>query len=160
MTTRCNSSFQAALLIGSVLMVAACSTGTTTDAIKNGESIAANQADSSARAAIEKGKPETPPELHPTGSLAATEPNTTAPPAAAETTQAPRASATRINHKERYVNVRSAPSAKSRVLAVLRDGHSVEVVETRDGWVKIAWHRGKAVHHGWMKNVFVAGYEP
>ena len=151
MTTSFNSKIQSTILIGSLLMVSACAS------FNSGETIA-SKTDEAARIAIEKAKLETPPEP-PASVTTVIEPVKTAPETAPDAAQAPKSAVARINQKEPLVNVRTAPSLKSRVVAVLKRGQSIEVLETKDSWVKITWHKGRAVKQGWLKKAFVEGYE-
>lgn len=151
MTSGFNRKIQATILIGSILMVAACAS------TKTGETIA-NQTDQAARIALEKGKLETLPE--PTaGAAKVVEPVNTAPVTALDGSQATKSAVARINQKEPLVNVRTAPTARSRVVAVLKKGQEVEVLENKYGWLKIKWKHGATLKHGWMNKSFVEGYE-
>jgi len=152
MITRFNSKIQSTILIGSVLMISACAS------FKTGEAIA-DKADGTTRTTIGKGTFETPPEIQQSSIKKGIGQNSTTSKAASDTPQASTATVTRINQKEPYVNIRSAPSSKSRSLAVLKGGHSLEVLETRDSWVKISWQKGDAVKQGWLKKRFVEGYK-
>lgn len=109
--------------------------------------------------AIEKGTLETPLESPPASAAKAIEPVNTATVTAPENAQPAKSAVTHINQKEPYVNVRTSPFVKSRVAGVLKRGQSIEVLETKDNWVKISWHKGRSVKQGWLKKMFVEGYE-
>lgn len=151
MTTSFNNKIQSTLLLASVLMISACAS------LNTGETVA-DTTDQTARMAIEKGKIETQPEP-PAIAAQMIEPADTASVRAPENAQSAKSAVTRINQKEPYVNVRTAPSIKSRIAGVLKRGQSIEVLETKDNWVKISWHKGRAVKQGWLKKMFVEGYE-
>jgi len=156
MTSRFNSKILPTILIGSVLMVSACAT-------VNPKETIANKTDEATRTTLEKGKFETPPVLNtepqPASVAKMIEPVKTASEAIPDAAQAPKTTATRITQKEKSVNVRTAPAIKSRVVAVLKRGQSIEVLEEKDGWLKVTWHKGNAVKQGWLKKIFVEGYE-
>uniref|UniRef100_A0A831UBC1 SH3 domain-containing protein n=1 Tax=Geobacter metallireducens TaxID=28232 RepID=A0A831UBC1_GEOME len=61
----------------------------------------------------------------------------------------------RITPRRKYVNVRPAPSAANRPVAVLMGGKKVEVLDRKEEWVKIRWTRGKKVLEGWVAEKFV-----
>ena len=146
-----------------MLMVSACASFKTADSTKTGETIA-NTADDTTRSTIEKGKSVTPSDSagipQQSGAAKAGDPGNSATVAGRDTVQTSRVIMTRISPKEPYVNIRTEPSAKSRKIAVLKGGHSIEVLETRDSWVKVQWQKGNAVKQGWMKKSFVeANYQ-
>ena len=145
MTTGLSRRIQSTLLIGSALMLAACASTKTGDAGKAVEPVAGD----TTRIIIPKGKFETPPEIQPASIKKASEAATSF----ADTAQA----SARINQKEAFVNVRSAPSPKSKSIAVLKAEQPVEILESKDSWVKIAWQSGNARKLGWVKKVFVEG---
>jgi uncharacterized protein YgiM (DUF1202 family) len=153
MTTRFSSKIQSVILIGSVLMVSACATNNT------GETIA-NKTDDSAHAIPEKAKVAPPPEPQRPSAKKVIEPVKTVS-AQAPVVAAPAAKATiaKITPKEQFVNIRGKASVKSRKIAVLNGGHSIEILEEKDGWLKIKWQKGDAVKQGWLKKRFVEGYE-
>ncbi len=151
MTFIFNRKIQSITLLGSVLLISACAT------IQSGETVA-NRTDQASRVVLEKGKFETPPEL-PASAVKVAEPVNSAPAKVPDTAQPAQPAATHINQKEPLVNVRTSPSTKSRVAGVLKKGQSVEVLETKDNWVKISWQKGSAVKQGWLKRMFVEGYE-
>ncbi|RNC71849.1 MAG: SH3 domain-containing protein [Desulfuromonadales bacterium] len=61
----------------------------------------------------------------------------------------------RITPRQKYVNVRPAPSTDNRPVAVLMGGKKVEVLAEEGTWVKIRWTRGKKVFEGWVVTKFV-----
>jgi len=65
----------------------------------------------------------------------------------------------RINPNEPFVNVRTAPSIKSRNIAVIMGGQAFEILETTDAWLKIKWKQGNVEKQGWLKKRFVEGYD-
>lgn len=144
MTTSFNNKIQSTILLGSVLMISACAS------LDTGETT---------HTAIEKGALETPLETPPARAAQAIEPVKTASVAAPENSQPAKSAVTHINQKEPYVNVRTSPFVKSRVVGVLKRGQSIEVLETKDNWVKITWQKGRSVKQGWLKKMFVEGYE-
>jgi uncharacterized protein YgiM (DUF1202 family) len=153
MTTRIGSIIRSLLLIGSVLIVSACASTTPREVV-------ANKTDETARVVIEKGKFDTPPALpQPAAPRPMMEPVKTASQTAQVTAQVSPANIARIHPKERSVNIRTSPSVKSRIVAKLKGGHSIEVLETRDNWLKVKWQKGAAVRQGWLKRRFVEGYE-
>lgn len=148
MITSFNNKIQSTILLGSVLMMSACASFNT------GETIA-DKTDQATSVAIEKGKLETPLK---SPVSAAIEPVNTAS-VTLENAPSAKPAVTRINQKEPYINVRTASSVKSRIVGVLKRGQSIEVVETKDNWVKISWNKGRAMKQGWLKKMFVEGYE-
>lgn len=150
MTNSFNSKIKSTILLASVLMISACASFNT------GETIA-GKTDQATSVAIEKGKRET---LEPPATAAqAIEPVNTASVTAPDNSESAKPAVTRINQKEPYVNVRTSPSVKSRIVGVLKRGQSIEVLETKDNWVKITWNKGRTVKQGWLKKMFVEGYE-
>lgn len=161
MTTILGSRIQSTLLIGSVMMISACAATKSGDAIKTGETIV-GKTEETTLATSGKVALDAPIDKQPAGAKKVLEPGNTGSrttPETPETTQAPKAAVTRIKPKEPYVNIRSEPSAKSRSIAVLKGGHSIEVLETKDSWVKITWQKGNAMKQGWMKKSFAEGHE-
>lgn len=152
MTTSFNNKIQSTILLGSVLMISACASFNTDETV-------AETTDQATRIAIEKGKLETPLESPPASAAKTIEPVNTATVTAPENAQPAKTRAAHINQKEPYVNVRTSPFVKSRVAGVLKRGQSIEVLETKENWVKISWHKGRAVKQGWLKKMFVEGYE-
>jgi len=151
MTPKLGTRIQTLLLISSVLIVSACAT-------TNPKETITNKTDETASITIEKGKSETPPApSQPVAAPKATEPVKTVSQAKNDAAQA--AKTTRINPKERSVNVRTSSSVKSRLAAVLEGGQTIEVLEARRGWLKIKWQNGDAVKQGWINKSFVEGYE-
>lgn len=151
MASKLGRRIQTILFIGSVLIVSACAT-------TNSKETIINKTDETARVTIEKGKFETPPPLtQPATPQPVIEPGKTVSQTEKDAAQA--AKATRINPNEPFVNVRSAPSIKSRNIAVLKGGYDIEVLEVKDVWVKIKWMKGNAAKQGWLKKRLVEGYE-
>jgi uncharacterized protein YgiM (DUF1202 family) len=154
MTTRFGSTFQSTILFSTVLLLSACASINTTDSGNSGSTVV-NKADETTRTTIQKGKFENPPEMQMTSVNNTTEhaitPSETSPYSAHTT----KTGTARINQKETSVNVRSTPSAKSRSVAVLKAGQAIEVLETRDNWVKISWQKGNSTKQGWMNKAFV-----
>jgi len=148
MITKVNRITLSALFIGSVLMISACAN------VKTTETVAA-KTDETARVAIEKAGVETHPALQQPDSPIATEPVKSADEAITGTAQPPKAITSRIKSKEPFVNVRTAPSLKSRRLAVLVGGQQVEILDKKNVWVKVKWLKGNVVKQGWLKKRFV-----
>lgn len=153
MTARFSSIVHAARVLGSLLALSACATTTTVESVKPAEAVPSD----TTRTTIAVGKFETPPEIHPASmnKMLATE-NSTAQKAQ-EPDNAFGKSGTRINSKEAQVNVRFAPSVKSASLAVLKAGQAIQVLETKDSWVRISWLQGVTPRNGWIKKAFVEG---
>ncbi len=61
----------------------------------------------------------------------------------------------RIVPRQKYVNVRPAPSTNNKPIAVLMGGKKVEVLSKEGSWTKIRWKRGKKVGEGWVAGKFV-----
>ncbi|MBC7777159.1 MAG: SH3 domain-containing protein [Phycisphaerae bacterium] len=76
-----------------------------------------------------------------------------------EAAKSPKPPRTRISPKERYVNIRSAPSTDSKTIAVFKGGHSLDILQIKDNWVKIQWNKGGMVKQGWLKKRFAEGYQ-
>ncbi len=149
MATILNRNIRLMLLIGSVLMMSACTK------VNTAETIAA-KTDETARATMDKGKSDTSHSLQQAGAPpAATEQVNSADKAATVNTDLPKTVTSRITPKEPFVNVRKAPSLKSRPRAVLTGGQHVEILEEKNDWVKIKWQKGNAVKQGWLKKRFV-----
>lgn len=145
MATILNRNIRLMLLIGSVLMMSACTKVNTADTV-------AAKTDETARATMDKGKSDS----SQTGATpAATEQVNSADKAATVNTDLPKTVTSRITPKEPFVNVRKAPSLKSRPRAVLAGGQHVEILEEKNDWVKIKWQKGNAVKQGWLKKRFV-----
>jgi uncharacterized protein YgiM (DUF1202 family) len=142
------------ILIGLFLTLSACASVNTSDPGKK-ETTKAEKADDTTRTTIQKGKFENPPEMQMNSVNntpdSANTPSETAP----YSSHTSKSGTTRINQKEASVNVRSTPSAKSRSVAVLKAGQAIEVLETRDNWVKITWQKGNSAKQGWMNKAFV-----
>jgi uncharacterized protein YgiM (DUF1202 family) len=132
MNSKLGKLFKSILFIGSMLMLAACAT---------------SNAGGKTGATMETEKPDSP--------AAQTTP---APPPEASKPVIP-ATTTKINPKEPFVNIRSAPSARSRILAVIKGGQLVEVLEVKNSWMKVTWRQGDVVKQGWLAKKFVIGYE-
>ncbi|MBT1071110.1 SH3 domain-containing protein [Pelotalea chapellei] len=153
MTTGFSSRTHLLLLACSILMISACTLnkGTMT-----------SQADQMAGSAIEAGKSEAQSalvnEVQAVAQPKVVEPARAVAEEAPEVVQPPKAAVTRINSTERLVNIRTSPSAKARKVAVLKSGHSLEVLDVKDDWVKVQWLKGKTVKQGWVKKSFVEGY--
>lgn len=156
MTTRFGNKMQATLLVASVLMVSACASIKAGDSNKSGATVA-DKADEATRTTIAKGKFETPPEIQLSSVKKSAESANSYSEAVPDTAHPSQLSSSRINQKEASVNVRSTPSAKSRSIAVLTAGQPIEVMETRDSWVRITWLKGDTVKQGWLKKAFVEG---
>ena len=156
MPVRFRSRIQVMILIGSGLMVAACAT------VKTNETNT-NITHDTTRLTIEKGKLETPPamtaEPQPVAPTKASEPVKTASDTAPDVTRTARITVTRIKQEETFVNVRTAPSVRSRNFAVIKGGQTVEVLITMDRWLKIKWQKGDAVMQGWINKKFVEAYD-
>lgn len=152
MTNRFNSRIQTTLLISSMLMVSACAS------FKSGETVA-NKADVASNVTLGKGKFETPPQIPQTNAAKVNETIKTAVETPPVTTPPSNPNNTRINSREPYVNTRTAPSARSRVVAVLKQGQEVEVLEKKHGWLKLKWQHGQSEKTGWMNKSFVEGFE-
>jgi len=152
MTIRFGGKIQSTIFLGSVLTMSACASN------NSGASIT-NKTGETPRAAVEQGRPGTPAESPSPGAKRGSEPGKASAKADPDTAQAARGNATRINPKEPYVNIRSAPSLQSRTVAVLKGGHSLEVLEIRDTWMMVKWLKGDLVKQGWLKKRFVEGYE-
>lgn len=153
MTTRFSSGVQSVILIGSALLITACATTNPETPVKTTEAVA----ESSARTTLPKGKFSEPPDIHPatmTKMIAAEDSASNALP---DHEQPFGKSGTRINSKESQINVRSAPSTKSAVLAVLKSGQAIQVLESKEGWVRISWMQGISPRNGWIKKTFVEG---
>lgn len=153
MTTKPCRNVLTILLISSVLTISACATSNPKESITNKTS-------ETGRLTIEKGTPGTPP--NPTQPVATSQvgaPDKTAAEAAREAAHPPRTLTSRINPKDTFVNVRSAPSVKSRNIAVLKGGQTVEILEVRDVWMKVKWQTGDVAKQGWLKKRFVEGYD-
>jgi uncharacterized protein YgiM (DUF1202 family) len=141
------------ILIGSVMMVSACATTNTAETV-------ANKTDEPSRVVLEAGKFENPPALPQSAATPpVSEPAKSAGEKANEVSQAPATTISRINPKERFVNIRTAPSSKSKIVAVLKGGHSIEILETKDSWLKVKWVKGDVVKQGWMSKRFVDANE-
>lgn len=149
-----NHKIQMAAILVSVLMLGACAATNRAEPVKSADVIPTD----TTRTTIAVGKFETPPEIHPVSmnKMLATE-NSTAQKAQ-EPDNAIAKSGTRINSKEAQVNVRFAPSAKSASLAVLKAGQAIQILETKDSWVRISWLHGVTPRNGWIKKAFVEGY--
>jgi len=156
MTTRFGSRFRSTILIGSVLTLSACASVNSGDSVKSGATIP-GKADDTTRTTIQKGKFENPPDIQLSSMNKAAHSGTMASEAAPDTAHPAKASTSRINQKEASVNVRSSPSAKSRSIAVLKAGQAIEILETRDNWIKITWQKGNSTKQGWMNKAFVEG---
>jgi uncharacterized protein YgiM (DUF1202 family) len=156
MATRLGGKIRTLILIGSVLVVSACATSKTNEANTS-------KTDETSSITIEKGKFEAPPEIkgapQPATSAVAVDPAKNASATAPDAGQAAKANITRVNTKEKLVNVRTAPSTKSRTLAVLKGGQTIEILETKQSWLKIKWQAGDVAKQGWMNRRFVEGYE-
>ena len=145
------------IIVGSALLLAACGAGTT---IKPGETVAKN-ANEASRISLDKIPMETKPASPQSGSAQTIkESGNTITDAATKTSHpsdnVPTTSAiiTSIKANERLVNIRTAPSVKSRVIATLKGGHSIEIIETKENWVKVQWRKGKSLKQGWMSKQF------
>ncbi len=153
MTARFSSIVHTVLVFGALLALSACATTNTAEPAKPAETIPSD----TTRTKIAVGKFETPPEIHPASmnKMLAAEEST------AKKTQEPDNAfgkfGTRINSKEAQVNIRFAPSAKSAVLAVLKAGQAIQILETKDSWVRISWMHGITPRNGWIKKTFVEG---
>jgi uncharacterized protein YgiM (DUF1202 family) len=156
MPTRFGRKIESTILIGSILTLSACASVNTSDSGKK-EATIAKKADDTTRTTIQKGKFENPPEMQLSGMNKTDEYANTSSETATYSAHTSKANATRINHKESSVNARSAPSAKSRSIAVLKAGQAIEVLETKDNWVKITWQKGNSAKQGWMNKAFVEG---
>jgi uncharacterized protein YgiM (DUF1202 family) len=156
MTPRFGNTFQSTILFGTVLLLSACASVNTADSGKS-EAIVAKKADDTTRTTIQKGKFENPPEMQMNSVNNAPDSANTPSETAPYSSHISKAGTTRINRKEASVNVRSTPSAKSRSIAVLKAGQAIEVLETRDNWVKITWQKGNSAKQGWMNKAFVEG---
>ena len=144
MTPKLGNRMQTLLL---VLIVSACAT-------TNPKVTITNKTDEAAQ----KGKSETPPApSQPAAAPKATEPIKIVSQAEKDAAQATKT--TRINPKERSVNVRTSSSMKSRLSAVLEGGQPIEVLEARRGWLKIKWQNDGAEKQGWINKIYVEGYE-
>jgi len=154
MTTRFGSKLQSTILFGTVLLISACASFNSADSGKS-EATTARKADDTTRTTIQKGKFENPPEMQMSRMRTANETAKSTSQSAQDTSNTTRANTARINQKEASVNVRSAPSAKSRSIAVLKAGQTIEVLDTRDNWVKITWQKGNSAKQGWMNKAFV-----
>jgi len=149
MKIRLNSRIQSLILIGSVLTLSACAS------TKTGGTIS-GKTDQPSRAVIEKGKFETPSEIK---SPKTAETVKTVTEAAPVVSQPPNPNLTKVNSRAPRVNARTAPTTRSRVVEVLKQGQEVEVLESKHGWVKIKWQEGDTAKHGWMNKAYVEGFE-
>jgi hypothetical protein len=149
MTTSFNSKIQSSILICSVLMISACTF------VKSGSTTAGAPG-----IPIEGSNPETPPvsteEPQPASTARVTVRERQISP---DSAQSPKPARTRITPKERYVNIRSAPSTEGKTIAVFKGGHSLHILETKDNWVKTQWSKNGIVKQGWLKKRFVEEYE-
>jgi hypothetical protein len=66
-----------------------------------------------------------------------------------------RPAASRIRPEHKYVNVRRGPSSRKGVVAVLKGGKHVEVLEEEQSWVRVRWQRGGKTVDGWVYRKFV-----
>lgn len=67
----------------------------------------------------------------------------------------PRPVVSRIRPEHKYVNVRRSPSSHKGVVAVLKGGKHVEVLEEQQSWVRVRWQRGGKTVDGWVYRKFV-----
>ena len=153
MSSRFGSMIQSTLLVGSVLVLSACVTTNSAETAKPDVTLT----DETTRTVIAAGKFETPPEIQSASMTKMVSAVDTASQPASVGERTPGTTGTRISDKETFVNVRSAPSTKSRVLAVLKAGQKIQIQETRDSWIKISWQQGDANKQGWLKKIFVEG---
>lgn len=152
MTTKLNRRILPVLLISSMLMISACAS------TKSGAAIA-QKTDEASSVTLKEGEFQTPPVIQQSGTPMVNETVKTTVDAPAEATKPANPNSTRINSRAPLVNARTAPTARSRVVAVLKKGQEVEVLEKKHGWLKIKWHHGATVKHGWINKSFVEGFE-
>jgi uncharacterized protein YgiM (DUF1202 family) len=153
MTIKLSRRIQMAASIASLLILGACATTAPHEPVK----AVAQASEVSTQTTIAKGKFETPPEIHPASMTKMIAEEETTGKSAPEQDRSFGKSGTRINSKESQVNVRFAPSTKSAVLVVLKAGQAIQVLETKDSWVRISWMQGVTPRNGWIKKAFVEG---
>jgi uncharacterized protein YgiM (DUF1202 family) len=137
-------------------MISACASFKDNNSPKIAGTIA-NNTDGTTSTTIQKGRFENPPEIQLSSNKKGNESGDTDSQTATDTIAPPKTYISRVSLKEKRVNVRTAPSVKSRSIAVLKGGHSVEILETQDSWVKIQWQQSNTFKRGWMKKAFVEG---
>ena len=152
MDTRLISRIQSLILIGCTVVISACATANTSETV-------VAKTDDSPRSAPEKGNVEPSPALPQSATPLVVTGPVKIVVEATEMAQPAKTITTRINPKEPFVNVRNAPSIKSRNIAVIMGGQTIEILEAKDVWVKIIWKKGEVVKQGWLKKRFVEGYE-
>ena len=154
MTTRFACKLQSTILFGTVLFISACASFNSADSGKSDPTIA-RQANDTTSTTIQKGKFENPPEMQMSHMRTANETAKSASASAPDTSHTTEVNTARINQKEASVNVRSAPSAKSRSITILKAGQDIEVLDTKDNWIKITWQKGNSAKQGWINKAFV-----
>lgn len=141
---RFSSRVKSAIVIGSVLLAAACAS------ISTGEANTGNTGDTT-RITIAVGKFVNESEM--IGVLPSFIDNTIAAQRTRDRNQADRET---VNH-EAIVNVMSAPSLNSRTVAELRHGQAIKVLKAKDSWLKITWQTDNTLSQGWLEKSFVEG---
>jgi len=141
---RFSSRVKSAIVIGSVLISAACVF------ISTGEANTGNTGDTT-RVTIAIGKFVNESEM--IGVLPSFSDNTTAAHRAQDRDQADWETVS----NEVIVNVMSAPSLNSRTVAELRHGQTIKVLKAKDSWLKITWQTDNTLSQGWLEKSFVEG---
>jgi uncharacterized protein YgiM (DUF1202 family) len=155
-TGRFGRRIQSTVLIGTVLIVSACASFNNNDSATTAGTIT-NNTDGTTSTTIKKGRFENPPEIQLSSMKKGNGPGDTDSQFSTDTITPAKSNIFRVSLKEKLVNVRTAPSVKSRSIAVLKGGHPVEVLETKGSWVKIQWQKGNTFKQGWMNKAFVEG---
>lgn len=63
----------------------------------------------------------------------------------------------RIGPEHTYVNARSGPSPRTKVVAVLRSGTHLELLGEQGRWLRVRWQHGGKTVEGWVYRRFVEG---
>jgi len=61
----------------------------------------------------------------------------------------------RILQKVKLVNIRSAASDKTRIIARLHGGKQIDILEEKGNWLKIRWHDREKTWEGWLYKHYV-----
>jgi uncharacterized protein YgiM (DUF1202 family) len=151
MKSRFCRKIQSTILFSSLLMLSACASTKTADSVTTAPPVP----EETTRTTIAKGKFIQPPEIQQSEIPTTGKSGSSTSQAAPDSTQSTANNHARISRKEASVNIRNAPSAKSRSVAVLKAGQAVDVLEHKDGWAKITWQKGTVVKQGWMNKAYL-----
>jgi len=142
---------QSTIVFSSLLILSACASTKTGDSVVT----APPAPEDTSRTTIAKGKFIQPPEIQQSEITTTGKSGSSNSQAAPDSSQPPANNHARISKKEASVNIRNAPSAKSRSVAVLKAGQAVDVLEHKDGWARITWQKGSVVKQGWMNKAYL-----